>query len=59
MGHSVPGEQFELGRVQMELNPHAPMENFTFDFTHDGDNSCVMHIQWASADASVRITEKK
>jgi hypothetical protein len=59
-GIPYPGEQYELGRVQMEFHQaSAPMEDFTISFVKDGGDSYEMHIQWAQADASVKIMEKK
>jgi hypothetical protein len=59
-GIPYPGEQYELGRVQMEFHQlSSPMEDFTIAFTKDGADAYQLHIQWAQADASVKITEKK
>jgi hypothetical protein len=59
-GIPYPGEKEELGRVHMALNQlPEPMENFTIAFTKAGDDAYLMHIEWAKADAYVKIMEKK
>lgn len=59
-GIPYPGQEFELGRVQMELNKlSSPLEDYTIAFTKDAGDTYLLHLQWANADAYVKIAEKK
>ena len=60
MGYSVSGDQFDLGRTEMggESLP-SEVENFTIDFVHDGDDTCLLAMKWETTSANVKIMEKK
>ena len=59
-GIPYPGEQDDLGRTQMTGSAlPSPVENFTIGFTHGSDDACVLHLDWETTSATVRIQEKK
>jgi DUF2911 family protein len=59
-GIPYPGEQYDLGRTEMSRNTlSSPAENFTIGLTHEGDDSFVLHMDWETTGASVKIVEKK
>jgi len=58
-GIPYPGEQLDLGRTEMRTKALAsPVENFTIGFDRDGDG-CVLHMDWETTSASVKIVEKR
>jgi len=59
-GIPYPGEQYDFGRTEMGGSAlSSPVENFTIGFTHDGDDTFQLHMDWESTSASVKIQEKK
>ncbi len=59
-GIPYPGEQYDFGRTEMgEKALPSPVENFTIGFTHDGDDTFVLHMDWETTSANVKIVEKK
>jgi len=58
-GIPYPGEQYDLGRTEMHVKSLAsPVEDFTIGFTRERD-ACVMHMDWETTSAAVKIEEKK
>ena len=59
-GIPYPGEQYDFGRTEMSSNTLSlPAENFTIGFTHDGDDTFLLHMDWETTSAHVQIVEKK
>jgi hypothetical protein len=59
-GIPYPGEQYDLGRTPMAGSVlSSPVEKFTIGFTHGSDDTCLMHMEWETTSASVKIQEKK
>jgi hypothetical protein len=58
-GIPYPGEQYELGRVEMKASRlKSPVENFTISFDQAG-TTCTMNADWETTRASIRISEDK
>lgn len=58
-GIPYPGEEFDLMRTAMKLTKlDASVEDLVYVFDKSG-SGCVMHLKWATSDASVEISEKK
>jgi hypothetical protein len=59
-GIPYPGAQFDLGRTEMSVSAlSVPLENFTIGFTPAGENAFLLHMDWETTSASVKITEKR
>jgi hypothetical protein len=59
-GIPYPGEQFELGRTEMGSNVlPSPLENFTIGFTHDGDDTFLLHLDWDTWSVYSKVMEKR
>jgi len=59
-GIPYPGEQYDWGRTEMGGNVlSSPVENFAIGFTHDGDDTFVLHMDWETTSEHVKIVEKK
>ena len=57
-GVPYPGEASDFGRTDMSVKTlPSPMEDFAIQFTREGD-SCVMHMNWETTSASVKISGK-
>jgi hypothetical protein len=58
-GAQYPGEADDFTRVEMQVSqlPSA-VENFTISYAQDG-GACVLHLDWDTTRASVKISEKK
>src|SRR5580700_1464389 len=49
-------ESDELARVDMKVSKlPSPVENFTIGYENSGNNSCMLHIDWETTRASVKI----
>ncbi|HKO05802.1 MAG TPA: DUF2911 domain-containing protein [Candidatus Acidoferrales bacterium] len=59
-GIPYPGEEDDLGRTEMggSVLPSA-VENFTIGLTHDAGDTFLLHMDWETTGASVKIVEKK
>jgi Protein of unknown function (DUF2911) len=59
-GIPYPGEQFDFARTEMAVKAlPSPVEDFTIGFTPEGSDSCLMHMDWETTSAFVKIMEKK
>lgn len=59
-GIPYQGEQYSLGRTEMGGDLlKDPVENFTIGFTHDGDDTFLLRMEWETTSAYVKIMEKK
>ena len=57
---TVYNEGQDLGRVPMEKASNAsPVETMILDFEKTSGDSTELHIKWADADASVKVTASK
>jgi hypothetical protein len=46
----------ELARVDMKISKlPSPIEDFTISYENSGNNSCMLHIDWETTRASVKI----
>jgi hypothetical protein len=58
-GIPYPGEQYELGRYNMQLTTlPSSVEDFTIAYVPEGA-TCTMRMDWATTRASIALTEKK
>jgi len=59
-GVPYPGEESDFGRTEMSGSVlPSPVENFTIGFTHKRGDTCVMHMDWDTTSATVKIRGKK
>jgi hypothetical protein len=58
-GIPYPGEQFDLARVEMHMEPlKAPVEKFTISFDQKGER-CALRLDWEKTRAQVDLREKR
>ena len=59
-GIPYPGEQYDLGRTEMGVKAlPAPVENFTIGFTQESNGTFLLHMDWETTSAYVKVMEKK
>jgi len=59
-GIPYPGEQYDLGRTEMGVRAlPAPVENFTIGFMQESSDTFLLHMDWETTSAYVKVMEKK